>query len=157
MLASWWNVCCRFYVNFNTWRKLSRLASPVTLSSSSLKALGMWRLFVICLPSHIRTLWSPLATELTQWRRLFYQHMLFCIISRHVHQGQLCCVGPVCEWLGDKYVLMTSITRKHSTGNTNTTIKMSTIILLTRQEVYYSAAANHAWKSIACMYATFNM
>ena len=48
-------------------------------------------------------------------------------ISWHVHQGHRC-IGPVCERLGDKYVLMTSITRKHSTGNTNTTtIKMSTI------------------------------
>ena len=53
-------------------------------------------------------------------------------------------VQCVNDLIGDKYVLMTSITRKHSTGNTNTTIKMSTIILLTRQEVYYSAAANHA-------------
>ena len=106
----------------------------------------MWRLFVICLPSHGRTLWSPLATELTQWSRPFYQQMVLCSFFGMSIKDR-CCVGPVCEWLGDKYVLMTSITRKDSTGNTNTSIKMST---LTRQEVQRCGQA--CLKSIAFMH-----
>ena len=81
MVASWWKVWCIFCRYLQHSKEVTSIGitgDTFIIISESPASLGlqlrMWRLSVICFPSPGRTLWSPLATELTQWSHPFYHY-----------------------------------------------------------------------------------
>ena len=112
-------------------------------SDTAVIQLGMWRLFAIYLPfswsrrTSCGRLWlldwhNEAVNFLSRWKSV----QLLGIFAK-----DRCCIG---QYVND---LVINISQKHITGNTNTTIKTSTI-----HQARCSVAAKHAWKTIASMH-----